>query len=262
MLRIRKDRENRAVVAWVAQQAARGATIVSICEGAWTVAAAGVLDGHRATSHWHALDDLEKKYPRTTWVRNSRYVMDGRVISTTGISAALPLSIALVERIGGRALADAVAKRVGVTSWNPSHDSRAFGFSKAMYAQIVFNSLVWWRHEDVAVRIENGVDEIALALTIEALSRSYRANPLVWTERATVVTGRRGLRVYVDSAAAVVSPSARQIRLPFTLAAPATSLDSALARLEKWYGNGPANIAAITMEYSWPLVLSGPSERP
>lgn len=243
------DRENPAIVAWIAQQAARGATIVSICEGAWTVAKAGLLDGHRATSHWHALDDLEKKYPRTTWVRDSRYVMDDRMISTTGVSASLPLSIALIERIAGRGLADSVAKRVGLTSWNPAHDSRAFGFSKGMYAQIVFNGLAWWRHDDVGVHIETGVDEVALALTVEVLSRSYRAIPFTWTEHAAMVTGRQGLHVYVDRPAPVVSAGGKQIRLPFTSAAPAASLDSALARLELWYGRGPATVAAMTLEY-------------
>nr|QQZ51993.1 DJ-1/PfpI family protein [Phenylobacterium glaciei] len=81
----------------------QGATIVSICEGARVLANAGLLHDRRATTHWSALKGLTKAYPDTTWVRDRRYVQDGAVISTTGVSASIPASLALVEAIAGRA---------------------------------------------------------------------------------------------------------------------------------------------------------------
>ncbi|MEO8562310.1 MAG: DJ-1/PfpI family protein [bacterium] len=60
------DHENLAIAAWIRAQAACGATIMSICEGARTAAKAGVLAGRRATTHWSALEELSKKYPGIT----------------------------------------------------------------------------------------------------------------------------------------------------------------------------------------------------
>src|SRR4029453_10075563 len=54
------------LVAWLTGQAQRGATLVAICDGAWTVAATGALKGRHATGHWYSLDDLAKKFPATT----------------------------------------------------------------------------------------------------------------------------------------------------------------------------------------------------
>ncbi|HEX7761715.1 MAG TPA: DJ-1/PfpI family protein, partial [Caulobacteraceae bacterium] len=102
-----------AVSAWLRGQYAKGATLMSICAGAENLAEAGLLDGRRAATHWHFIDRLEKTYPRTVWVRDRRYVQDGRIISTTGVSASVPASLAIVEAIGGRPLAAATAARLG-----------------------------------------------------------------------------------------------------------------------------------------------------
>jgi len=58
---------------------------------------------------WSAMEGLAKAYPDTTWVRDQRYVQDGQVISTTGVTASIPMSLALVEAIGGDAVAQATA---------------------------------------------------------------------------------------------------------------------------------------------------------
>ncbi len=105
-----------ALSTWLQAQARRGATIVSICEGARVLANAGLLHGRRATSHFSSLSELERTYPDTIWVRDRRYVQDGPIISTTGVTASIPVSLALVEAIAGRDVALATAQRLGVSN--------------------------------------------------------------------------------------------------------------------------------------------------
>ncbi|HEU5058986.1 MAG TPA: DJ-1/PfpI family protein, partial [Kofleriaceae bacterium] len=97
-----EDTANPAIVAWIQAQAASGATIVGICSGVKTVAAAGLLDGRAATGHWYDLAELRRQHPTMRWVRDRRYVADRGVVTTTGVSASLPASLALVEAIAGR----------------------------------------------------------------------------------------------------------------------------------------------------------------
>ena len=81
-------RDDPALLAWIAAQAAKGGTIVSICDGALVVANSGLMKGHRATAHWATEALRAKQYPDTDWLRNVRYVADGNIISSAGISAA------------------------------------------------------------------------------------------------------------------------------------------------------------------------------
>ena len=243
------DPENAAVRAWLQTQAAQGATIVSICEGARVVAGAGLFDGRRATTHWHALDDVEKKFPRTTWVRNSRYVIDDHRISTTGVSASLPVSLLLIERIAGRPAADSAARRLGINSWDSQHETDAFQLTKWMYVKAATNYFAWWRHDLVAVPVSDGVDEVALALTMDAIPRTMRATALTWSELGGSMVGRQGLRISVDRSRASLERSARQFALPGPSVAPSAALDSAMVRLGSWYGADAPELIRIGMEY-------------
>ena len=244
-----QDATNTAVRTWLQAQAAKGATIVSICEGAFVVAGAGLFDGRNATTHWHALKDIEKKYPRTRWIRNTRYVVDGRRISTTGVSASLPVSIYLIEQIAGRTAADSAARKLGVASWDARHATDAFRLTNWMYIRAASNYFAWWRHDVVAVPVVDGVDEVALALTMDAIPRTMRAKALTWSEKGGSVVGRQGLRISVDRARDAIDPSARQFTLPPYSTASATALDSALVRLGAWYGQNAAELIRLGMEY-------------
>ena len=102
--------DDATLVGWVRAQAHKGAVIVGVCDGVWVVANAGLLRGRRATGHWYSLSRLEHKFSNTRWVRNRRYVADDSVVTTTGVTASIPVSLALVEAIAGRERATEVAK--------------------------------------------------------------------------------------------------------------------------------------------------------
>ena len=70
--------EKPKILGWVRTQAQLGATIVGICDGVPVLANAGLLEGRHATGHWRTIGRLERKHPGTLWLRNRRYVADGR----------------------------------------------------------------------------------------------------------------------------------------------------------------------------------------
>ncbi|MCF0091564.1 GlxA family transcriptional regulator [Micromonospora sp. MH99] len=90
--------------------AANGARIASICGGAFTLAATGLLDGHRATTHWVATDQLAAQHPRVRVDPNVLYVDSGQFLTSAGAAAGLDLCLHLVRRDHGAAVAAEVAR--------------------------------------------------------------------------------------------------------------------------------------------------------
>jgi transcriptional regulator GlxA family with amidase domain len=85
--------------AWLAEQSARVEVMASVCTGALALARAGVLKGKRATTHHGAFDRLPELDPSVTVVRDVRYVRDGNVWTSGGISAGIDMSLAIVEEL-------------------------------------------------------------------------------------------------------------------------------------------------------------------
>lgn len=105
---------------------ANGATVMSICIGAWVLAAAGLLDGRPATTHWAYLDDLAAAHPQIDVQRDCLYVDDGDILTSAGLAAGLDLCLHLVRREQGTAAAAALAR------WNVVAPHREGG--QAQYA--------------------------------------------------------------------------------------------------------------------------------
>ena len=84
----------------------------------WSWARAGLLDGRRFTTHWYYRRSVLERHPRAIYVPDQRYVIDRDVATTTGVTATMPTTmptmLALVEAIGGRAKAQALAGELGV----------------------------------------------------------------------------------------------------------------------------------------------------
>ncbi|MFI6505971.1 helix-turn-helix domain-containing protein [Streptosporangium sp. NPDC050855] len=93
---------------------ASGARVVSLCTGAFVLAAAGLLDGLRATTHWAHTDDLAARHPRVEVDPDVLYVDNGSVLTSAGKAAAMDLCLHLVRRDHGSAIANVVARRLVV----------------------------------------------------------------------------------------------------------------------------------------------------
>ncbi|MGA0602950.1 DJ-1/PfpI family protein [Caulobacter sp. KR2-114] len=236
--------DKAALGAWLRGQYARGATILSICAGARNLAEAGLLGGRRATTHWHFIGPLEKAYPRTTWVRDRRYVQDGRIISTTGVSASIPASLAVVEAMAGRERAAQVAARMGVSSWSAAHHSADFPFAAPDLAEAGMTLASPWNHERLEAPVAAGFDEVALALTADAWSATYRASIATTSPTTAPIRSRHGLLLLADA-----RPAAHPRLLPRHGGAPVAQFDLAFADIARRYGPASARVAAKGLEY-------------
>jgi hypothetical protein len=148
-------------------------------------------------------------------------------------------------------IADSVARRVGVKSWGTEHHTDAFGVSRWMYVKGVWSYLAWWRHDLVGIPVADGFDEVALALTIDAVSRTLRGKPFTWSNDGRPVQGRQGLRIAVDRARSAVPADSRDMSLSPRSLPPAGALDSAIVRLTRWYGSDAAELIEMGMEYQY-----------
>ncbi|AJW42867.1 AraC family transcriptional regulator [Rhodococcus sp. 15-725-2-2b] len=98
------------LVGAAADLAARTRRMASVCTGAFVLAAAGLLDGRRATTHWKFTSDLQRLYPALTVDPDAIFVRDGRLYSSAGVAAGIDLALALVEDDHGPEVARAAAQ--------------------------------------------------------------------------------------------------------------------------------------------------------
>jgi putative intracellular protease/amidase len=238
--------DSPAVLAWITAQAKRGAIIVGICEGARVLANAGLLDGRSATTHWFALADVQAAHPTMRYARDRRFVADRGVVTTTGVSASLPISLAIVAAIGGREGADALAREVGVAGWDATHDSGQFHLTRDDVWAVIGNVLSFWRHEIVGIPVSTGVDEIALAFTADAYSRTYTSRAVALASAGGAVITAQGIVLVPDG---LLGRQDIDVELPaLPQDRPARALESALSGIAARYGQGTADMVRLQLE--------------
>jgi transcriptional regulator GlxA family with amidase domain len=100
------------VVEWIQRTAPTTRITASVCTGACLLAKAGLLDGKSATTHWSDVDDLRAMCPSLTVLERRRWVDEGAIVTSAGISAGIDMSLHLVERLAGRELALGTARQM------------------------------------------------------------------------------------------------------------------------------------------------------
>jgi transcriptional regulator GlxA family with amidase domain len=121
-----------ALVAWIARASQRSRRVVSVCSGAYLLAAAGLLDGKRATTHWAECDRLGEAFPAVTVERDPIFVRDGNVWTSAGVTAGMDLALHLVENDLGADVARAVARELVMFVQRPGGQAQ---FSTQLAAQ-------------------------------------------------------------------------------------------------------------------------------
>jgi transcriptional regulator GlxA family with amidase domain len=214
--------------------------------GATVVANAGLLDGKRATTHWFSLKEMLEKHPSIQYVRDRRFVVDEGVMTTTGISASMPMSLTLIEAIAGREKAVAVAGELGLTHWDASHTSARFVFSRPFVWTILTNKIAFWKHETLGLELKRGVDEVSVALAADALSRTYRSRVVTYAADRTALESKSGLKLVPDEAR---KGWAAETQLePIWERPPPLALEGALAEVAKRYGKKSRAVVATQLE--------------
>ncbi|MPQ55816.1 GlxA family transcriptional regulator [Duganella sp. FT27W] len=116
--------DSAAIIAWVAAVAPRIKALTALCSGAFFLAAAGVLDGKRATTHWSVAERLQAEYPAIEVDADAIFLRSGNVWTSAGVTAGIDLALALVEEDYGRDLALEVATEMVVYLKRPGGQSQ------------------------------------------------------------------------------------------------------------------------------------------
>jgi putative intracellular protease/amidase len=154
--------------ALIERTARSGDTVVGVCAGARVLAATDVLDGKHATSFWSDIPGLRSTHPQTTWEDGIRWVQDGTVLTTAGVSSGIAGALHLVEQYTDADEATRIATAIGYPAWRP-------GPAEAMpvnaitlddYPYPLAATLPWFQ-PTYGLMLSDGVDEIGVAAVAE-----------------------------------------------------------------------------------------------
>lgn len=172
------------VVAALRRARRRGARIVSICSGAFALAAAGLLDGRPATTHWRYAALLQQRHPLVRVDPDVLYVDDGDVLTSAGCAAGVDLCLHIVRRDFGATAANALARRLVV----PPH--RTGG-----QAQYIEGAVASDPGDDrVASSMSWALHHLAELITVAALARSAHMSERTYLRHFTRATGTSPVR--------------------------------------------------------------------
>jgi putative intracellular protease/amidase len=186
---------------WIARHAGRGAHILGVCAGSVLLAAAGLLDGRRATSHWSNIASLRRKHPQVEWVRGQRYVVDGSITTTGGVTSGIFGALRLVGQLAGPAEEERVGRELAYPGWRP-------GAPAAMPAQraapgdlsYALTAAFPWFRPTVGIGLVTGVGEIDAAAAFDIYAGNSFAARAVPIAAGCTVTTRHGLQLLAQPA--------------------------------------------------------------
>jgi len=191
----RRASDDPALVDWIARASRRARRTTSICTGSYLLAAAGLLDGRRATTHWNYCAVLAQRYPEVDVDPDPLFVRDGNVWTSAGITAGIDLALALVEEDLGAEVALAVARLLVVFFKRPGGQSQ---FSGALAVQQASRPALRELQAWIAGHLDEDLSVAALAdraaLSERSFSRAFRAEvgqtPAVYVESLRVERAR------------------------------------------------------------------------
>jgi len=107
-----EEMKKQNVLRWIKEQSTKSQFVASVCTGAFILAEAGVLSDQNVTTHWEDIPDLRKSYPNLKVVENQRWVDEGNIVTSGGISAGIDMSLHLVSKINEVELAERTARQM------------------------------------------------------------------------------------------------------------------------------------------------------
>ncbi|XVQ07215.1 GlxA family transcriptional regulator [Spirillospora sp. CA-255316] len=177
-----------AVLGALVEARDRGRRVVSICTGAFALAAAGVLDGLHATTHWQHIEELEREFPAVQVDRDVLYVDEGEVLTSAGVCCGIDLCLHIVRRDLGVVVANRVARGLVAA---PHRDGGQAQFVPAPVAVAGDASLASTRAW--------ALERLDLSLTLDVLARHAGMSQRSFMRRFTQETGTTPLQWLVDA---------------------------------------------------------------
>jgi transcriptional regulator GlxA family with amidase domain len=159
-------RKNASLLAWISRMSPRVERLGSICTGAILLAAAGLLDGRRVTTHWAYCDRLAAAAQRARVEPDALYVRSGNIYTSAGVTAGMDMALAMVESDWGKATALAVAQELVMYLKRPGGQSQFSRHLRAQQRDDRFGPLELWM-----------LDHLDADLSVEALARRANFSP-------------------------------------------------------------------------------------
>jgi transcriptional regulator GlxA family with amidase domain len=172
--------QDQYLIRWVREQAARARRVASVCTGAFILAQAGVLDGHRVVTHWDSCEALAQRYPALQVDPEPIFIHEDKLWTSAGVTAGIDLALAMVEADLGRAVALAVARDLVVFLKRPGGQSQ---FSSALSMQYAtrgqggrFGDLHAWIIDNLASDLCVATLAAQVGMSERSFVRHYRAH--------------------------------------------------------------------------------------
>ncbi|MBO3739746.1 transcriptional regulator FtrA [Actinoplanes flavus] len=197
---------------------ARGARIMSICSGAFALAAAGLLDGRRATTHWRYADALRERHPAVEVDADVLYIDHGDVLTSAGSAAGLDLCLHVIRLDHGPSIANAVARRLVV---QPHRDGGQAQFVEAPVAADPEDARV-------ARSMDWALGNLAEPITVATLARHAHMSERTYLRHFARATGTTPIRWLIDRRVHASLPLLETTRTPIEAIATTVGFETAV----------------------------------
>ncbi|WP_298740845.1 GlxA family transcriptional regulator [uncultured Microbacterium sp.] len=183
------------VIGVIQRAVARGAWVLTVCSGSFVVAAAGVLDGRRATTHWRYADTMARMYPQIDVDPDVLYVHDGRIITSAGTAAGLDACLYLLRLELGAELTNTIARRMVVPPQRDGGQAQFIARPLPETSSLSLAPVTDWMLENL--RLDLPVDQLAARahMSPRTFARRFKADhgttPAAWLARQRLIHAQR-----------------------------------------------------------------------
>ncbi|MFT4252755.1 MAG: GlxA family transcriptional regulator [Caulobacter sp.] len=199
---VRNPATCETTLAYVRENARTARRTASVCSGTYVLAAAGLLEGKRATTHWSRTKDFQKRYPGVRLEADRIWVQDGPIWSSAGITAGIDLALAMIGADVGEAIAKRTAQQLVVYHRRPGGQSQFSALLEMKGGR--FDPLLAWAREN-----------LARPLSVEELAERAAMSPRNFARLFTVETGATPAkaieRLRVEAARALLDSAPLQV---------------------------------------------------
>jgi putative intracellular protease/amidase len=147
-----RAQENPAIIKWIQGQSKDAEHVLSVCNGAFILAKTGLLDGLSATTFYGLIDNLVPVAPKTKIVRDQRYVDNGKIITTAGLSSGIDGSLYVISKVLGKGRAQMVALNMEY-NWQPGSGYARASFADRHLRKIFSRGLVFATPQGVTLKV-------------------------------------------------------------------------------------------------------------
>ena len=183
------------VIGVIQRAVARGAWVLTVCSGSFVVAASGVLDGRRATTHWRYAATMARMYPQIDVDPDVLYVHDGRIITSAGTAAGLDACLYLLRLELGAELTNKIARRMVVPPQRDGGQAQFIARPLPDSTSLSLSPVTDWMLENL--RLDLPVDQLAARahMSPRTFARRFKADhgttPAAWLARQRLIQAQR-----------------------------------------------------------------------